>query len=52
MICGYCLFSAPFEEVQALLVVNGQSVCRNHVDEAELEFGRSLLRLQQDREAR
>lgn len=49
MLCGYCLYGAPLARIPAVLVINGQSVCEEHVDAACYEspdFSRSLIRVQ------
>lgn len=50
MLCGYCMYASPYIKRQALFVINGQSVCEDHVDTATQEFGESLHRLQEELE--
>lgn len=48
LLCGYCFHSKPYQSVPAEFIINGQSVCEDHVDSASSEFGRSIQRLQQE----
>lgn len=46
--CTFCFYAKPFEQVPAEFIVNGQSVCEDHVTTAmsvNPEFGRVLDRL-------
>jgi hypothetical protein len=46
LLCGFCKFAAPFVEVPAVFIVNGQSVCEDHIDAAAAEhFHDALYRL-------
>jgi hypothetical protein len=46
--CGFCKFSAPYADVPAEFIIDGQSVCENHVDAATgRPFGAALLEVQQ-----
>jgi hypothetical protein len=45
--CGFCKFAAPFKDVPAEFIIDGQSVCENHVDSTGESFGRALVRVQQ-----
>lgn len=46
--CGYCRFVAPYRRREAEYVINGQSVCEDHVDMAGVGFHMSLLNLQDE----
>lgn len=48
LLCGYCRFAKPYISAPAEFIINGQSVCEDHVDSASSEFGRSLRTLQQE----
>jgi hypothetical protein len=48
--CGYCQFAHPFVGKAAKYIINGQSVCDEHVNTATADFGRSLLQLQKEQE--
>jgi hypothetical protein len=44
MQCGYCFYGVDRKPVSraAEFVINGQSVCEDHVDTATTDFGKSL----------
>lgn len=45
--CGFCKFSAPYADVPAEFIIDGQGVCEAHVDAAGQPFGRALVLIQQ-----
>lgn len=45
MKCAFCFFSKPFNSTVAEFIINGISVCEDHVDNASGDgFGRDLAR--------
>ncbi len=49
MLCPFCKYAKPFVDVPAVFVIEGISVCEDHVDTVSgTGFGRDLTRLHRE----